>query len=117
MTHLEHTVDASGKSIGRVATEVAKALMGKMSPQYVPNKPLAVQVTVANASKLNLPEKKRLGKMYTKYSGYPGGLKIESLSNLIARKGHGEAIKIAVTRMLPNNRLRVGRLKRLTINK
>lgn len=116
MAHLEHTIDASGKSIGRVASEAAKALMGKMSAQYVPNKPLPVKVTVQNAAKLNLPERKRLGKVYTKYSGYPGGLKKETLSNLVQRKGHGEAIRMAIIRMLPNNRLRVARLKRLTIN-
>lgn len=110
-----YAIDATGKSIGRVATEAAKALMGKTSPQYTPNIASEVHVTVSNAAKLHITEKKRLQKKYTDYSGHPGGLKIQSLSQMIARKGHGSSIRRAVERMLPRNTLRNGRLKRLII--
>ena len=110
-----HTIDAAGKALGRVASEAAKALMGKMRADYTPNKSSNVKVTVTNADKLYIREKKRTGKIYTTYSGYPGGLKRESLASLSARKGKGEAIRRAVTRMLPRNTMRVARLKNLTI--
>ena len=112
----QYAVDASGKSIGRVATEVAKALMGKTQADYTPHIASLVHVTVSNAKKMNISERKRLGKNYTDYSGHPGGLKEQTLSDLIARKGHGAAIRRAVQRMLPRNTLRNGRLKRLIIN-
>src|SRR3989338_668904 len=70
---------------------------------------------IVNAGKLSMPEKKRLGKKYTTYSGYPGGLKTERLGALNARKGHGEPLRRAIERMLPRNTLRVGRMKNLTI--
>lgn len=113
----EYTIDAAGKSLGRVASAAAKALLGKNETNYTPNQPPAVKVTVTNAEKLHLSEKKRSTKVYTHYSGHPGGLKEETLSQLLARRGHTEALRRAVQRMLPNNRLRVGRMKRLTITK
>ena len=67
------------------------------------------------SAKLHSTEKKRMGTIYTTYSGFPGGQKRESLASLNARKGKGEAVRRAVTRMLPRNTLRVARLKNLTI--
>lgn len=110
-----HTIDASGMAMGRVAAEAAKALMGKMSPDYTPNKHSDVKVTITNASKVIAREQKLREKMFRTYSGYPGGARDESLSSLNTRKGHGAALKIAITRMLPRNTLRVARLKNLTI--
>lgn len=114
-TVTKYSIDASGKTLGRVASTAAKMLMGKTTPDYVPNIHPCVEVTITNASKLRITEKKRLGKVYTFYSGYPGGLRFESLSMLIARKGQSEALRRAIQRMLPNNRLRVGRMKNLVI--
>ena len=111
-----YDIDAAGKSIGRVATEVAKALMGKTFADYTPHIASIVKVTVSNAKKMRITERKRLGKEYTHYSGRPGGLKIESLSSLIGRRGAGEAVRKAVQRMLPRNTMLNGRLKRLIIN-
>lgn len=108
-------IDAAGKTIGRVATEAAKALMGKSYADYTPHIPSVVKVTISNAKKIRTTEKKRLQKTYTQYSGHPGGLKVESLGSLIGRKGHGEAIRKAVRRMLPRNTMLNGRLKRLEI--
>jgi large subunit ribosomal protein L13 len=110
-----YAIDAAGKALGRVASEAAKALMGKMRADYTPNKSSGVKVSIINAGKLYITEKKRTGKIYTTYSGFPGGQKVESLASLSARKGRGEAIRRAVTRMLPRNTMRVARLKNLSI--
>lgn len=110
-----YTIDAAGKSLGRVASAAAKALMGKTRADYTPHIESGVKVTVTNASKLFIREKKRATKVYQKYSGYPGGLKQETLSNLSARKGYGEAVRLAVKRMLPRNTMLTARLKNLTI--
>lgn len=111
----EFTIDASARSIGRVASEAAKMLMGKTSPDYTPNAKPIIKVLIVNAGKLSVSEKKRLGKKYTRYSGYPGGLKTERLGNLSARKGYGEPLRRAIERMLPRNTLRLGRMKNLKI--
>ena len=112
----EYTIDAAGKTLGRVASEAAKMLMGKTRADYTPNKLSVVKVTVNNASKLYIREKKRTQKIYTTYSGYPGGLKKESLANLNIRKGTGEAVRRAVQSMIPRNTMRVARMKNLTVN-
>lgn len=111
-----HTIDAAGKSLGRVAAEAAKALMGKMRADYTPNKESGVKVTITNTSKLRVRIRKMESQKYQNYSGYPGGQRVETLRSLSGRKGYGAALKLAVTRMLPNNTLRIGRLKNLFIN-
>jgi large subunit ribosomal protein L13 len=110
-----YTIDAGGRTLGRVASEAAKALMGKTRADYTPNIDSAVKVTVVNASKLFSREKKRTNKTYTTYSGYPGGLKSETWSHLAARKGNAEVIRRAISRMLPRNTMKVARMKNLTI--
>ncbi len=115
MTTITHTIDASGQTLGRVASEAAKALMGKMRADYTPNKSSNVKVSVTNASKLYIRERKRTQTIYTTYSGYPGGLKRESLASLTARKGRGEALRRAVARMLPRNTMHTGRMKNLAV--
>ncbi len=115
MEKKEIIIDAGGKTLGRVASTAAKALMGKMSPAYTPHIQSVSKVVVTNAGKLHIPEKRRLQKVYTNYSGYPGGLKKETLSSLTARKGNSAALKRAIQRMLPRNAMRNDRLKRLTI--
>lgn len=111
-----HTIDASGKSIGRVAAEAAKVLMGKTVATYTPHKVPGTAVTITNAKKLRIGEKKRLQKKYTRFSGQPGGLTTTSLSQLVSSKGYGAAIRHAVEGMLPRNTLFVGRMKNLTIS-
>src|SRR3989338_688124 len=111
----EYSIDATGKALGRVATEAAKALMGKAHASYTPHILSNVKVAISNASKIRLTEKKRLQKIYTRYSGYPGGLKKESLSSLIGRRGASEALRHAVKGMLPRNTMLVARLKNLTV--
>ncbi|MDP3965848.1 MAG: 50S ribosomal protein L13 [bacterium] len=115
MQTTEYTIDASGKTLGRVASLAAKTLMGKTEARYTPNIASPVKVTVVNAGKLITTDRKKLGKKYTSYSGYPGGLKTEALGKLQVRKGHAEPLRRAIERMLPRNTLRVGRMKNLKI--
>ena len=111
----EYTLDAEGKSLGRIASQAAKTLMGKTQPDYTPNIASPVKVRIVNAAKLSMPEKKLLGKKYTSYTGYPGGLKTEALGVLKERKGPAEALRRSIQRMMPRNTLRVQRMKNLTI--
>jgi len=115
MTAKNHTIDAAGKALGRVAAEAAKALMGKMRADYTPNKESGVKVTITNASKMKIRLKKMESQQYQNYSGFPGGQRVETLRSLSTRKGYGAAVRLAVQRMLPNNTLRVQRLKNLSI--
>ena len=112
----DYTIDAQGKALGRVASEAAKALMGKMSPSYTPHIPSGVKVIITNAAKLLRTERKDGGKVYSTYTGYPGGLRKERLGDLKTRKGHGEPLRRAIERMLPRNQLRTGRMKNLIVN-
>lgn len=112
---LSHTIDAAGKKLGRVASQAAKALMGKSHASYTPNIRSVVKVTITNAGRLHLPERKKHSKIYMQYSGHPGGLKRETLSSLVGRKGAREALRRAIERMLPRNTMRTARLKNLHI--
>ena len=110
-----YTIDATGRSLGRVASEAASILLGKKSASYVQNEVLPVGVTIENASKLVMTEKRIAGKEYARYTGYPGGLRITPLARLIENKGVRAAIEKAVDGMIPRNKLRKERMKRLTI--
>lgn len=110
-----YTIDASGKKIGRIASEAAKILMGKTSAAYQPNKVADVTVTIVNASKADITAKKKEEKIYTRYTGFPGGLIETSLAHLIEKKGASEAFKIAVKGMLPKNKLQAIMLKNLVV--
>lgn len=110
-----YTLDATGQSLGRLASEAASILLGKKSPHYKQNEVLPVEVTIVNASKLAMTEKRIAGKDYTHYTGYPGGLRTTSMAMLIEKKGIGEVLRKAVDGMIPRNKLRKERMKRLTI--
>jgi len=110
-----YTVDAAGQSLGRVASEAAAILLGKKSVTYMQNEVVAAEVEIVNAKKLVMSEKRIKGKEYTHYTGYPGGLRVTSLSMLLEKKGVGEALRKAVDGMIPRNKLRKERMKRLTI--
>jgi large subunit ribosomal protein L13 len=112
---VRHTVDAKGRPLGRVASEAASALLGKKSVHYVRNFVLPTEVEIVNASKLVIGEKKQLQKEYTRYTGYPGGLRTVNLALLKEKKGIEEVIRKAVDGMIPRNKLRKDRMKRLTI--
>jgi large subunit ribosomal protein L13 len=109
-----YTVDAKGRTLGRVASEAASALLGKKSVHFVKNKVLPVTVTISNAAKLSLPEKRVAEKAYTRYTG-PGGLRNFTMKELASKKGMHEVIRKTVDGMLPRNKLRKERMKRLVI--
>lgn len=110
----KHTIDASGKILGRLATEVATILMGKNKPNYVPYLDVGDYVVVTNASKVKLTGKKELKKKYIRHSGYPGGLKSETFDKMILRKPE-YVIEHAVKGMLPHSRLGRQMIKKLKV--
>jgi large subunit ribosomal protein L13 len=111
----EYVIDATGKALGRVATEAANLLRGKNTTTFVKNLAPKVIVKVTNASKLDVTQKKMREKIYTHYTGHPGGLRKTSLTNMVTKKGWAEPIRKAVLGMLPANRLRAVMIKNLII--
>jgi len=109
------TIDAKDKTLGRVASAAAKALLGKHDASFAKNVVAEGGVTIINASKVRLSGTKEKTKEYVRYSGYPGGQRIEKYPMLTGRRGHSEAIRRAVRGMLPKNRLQDRRLKMLVI--
>lgn len=112
----EHIIDAAGRTLGRVASEAAKALMGKTSAEYTPHIRSVVRVKIVNAKKLYMRDRKKTQKMYKTYSGYPSGQRLESFRALSQRRGIAEPIRRAVERMLPRNTFRTARMKSLIIS-
>ena len=110
-----HLIDATNKRLGRVASDAAQILMGKDASTFAKNLVPSVKVKIEHASKLDISAKKKAQTLYSRYSGYPGGLKQENMSHLIARKGYREALRVAIYGMLPKNNLRDHRIKNLTI--
>lgn len=109
-----HLIDAKGKILGRLATKVAHLLIGKDKPYFVPHLDCGDFVVVINAKEIEVTGKKENQKIYTRYSGYPGGLRKETLRHLRERNPQ-EIIRRAVSGMLPKNKLRKKRLKRLFV--
>lgn len=109
-----HIIDATGKRLGKVATEAATVLMGKDKADFAKHIMSDVTVKIENASKLDIPEKKK-GEIYQSYSGYPGGRKEETLGHLAERRGIGEVIQRTVGGMLPNNKHKKRLLKQLIV--
>ncbi len=99
-----YVVDAQGKTLGRLASEIARILRGKNKPIFSPHMDTGDYVIVVNAGKIRVTGRKLTQKIYYRHSGYPGGLKSISLRDLLQR--HPErAVKFAVRGMLPKNRL------------
>lgn len=112
---MKYTLDAQNKRIGRIATEAAVFLMGKNLPTFQRNNIPEVTVEIKNSSKLSIDPVKRATKTYSRYSGYPGGLRQPTMTQVIAKKGYREILKEAVSGMLPKNKLRTKMLKNLII--
>ncbi len=113
---MKHTIDAQGKKIGRIASQAAAVLMGKSSTSFAKNKVNADAVEIINASKCDITAAKKTKDIYVTYTGFRGGLNKESLGHLIDRRGMKEVFRRAITRMLPDNKLRDERLKNLTVS-
>ncbi|MFH1822093.1 MAG: 50S ribosomal protein L13 [Patescibacteria group bacterium] len=109
-----HKIDATGKAVGRLASQVAIILRGKNKPEFTRNLDLGDIVEVTNIDKLKFSGKKLEQKKYFHYSGYQGGLKEKKMSQLV-KENPAEILNRAVREMLPANRLRRDMLKRLII--
>ncbi len=109
-----HVVDAEGQRLGRMAVDVATVLMGKHRPEYTPHVDTGDYVIITNAEKVVMTGAKAQQRTKTRYSGYPGGLKIETYESLLERKPES-VIEDAVRRMLPKNKLGRQMLKKLKV--
>ena len=109
-----YVVDADGKTLGRLATQIADALRGKRKPEYTPHCDTGDFVVVINAEKVAVTGNKRNDKIYYRHSGYPGGLRSRTLAEMLDRRPE-EVIRKAVSGMLPRNRLARQQIKKLKV--
>ena len=109
-----YVVDATDQTLGRLASRVAHVLEGKHKPSYTPNLDSGDHVIVLNASRIAVTRDKLESKVYVRHSGYPAGLKQETLGHLLQRRPE-EVIRRAVKGMLPRNRLGAQQLRKLKI--
>ncbi|MFO1078697.1 MAG: 50S ribosomal protein L13 [Planctomycetota bacterium] len=107
-------VDASGQALGRMATEIATMLMGKHRVDYTPHMLVGEGVIVVNAAKVRVTGNKAETREYTRYTGFPGGLRTTTLEDYL-RNDPEELIRLAVRRMLPKNRLAKRMIERLKV--
>jgi large subunit ribosomal protein L13 len=107
-----HTIDAADKILGRLATKIAILLQGKHKPDYQPQKDMGDIVIIKHVDKIKVTGKKAEQKKYIHHSDYMGGLKEIPFKRLFERKP-SEILRIAVLGMLPKNKLRAKRIKRL----
>lgn len=114
ITRAWHQVDVDGMILGRSATKIAALLMGKSKSYFAKNMDCGDYVVVTNAATVKVTGQKEKNKVYTRYSGYPGGLHSARLEEVRA-KNPGELVRHAVSGMLPKNKLREQMLKRLFI--
>lgn len=97
-------VDATGKTLGRLAAQIANELRGKTKPEYTPHIDVGDFVVVVNAEKISVTGRKREQKRYYRHSGYPGGIRSRTLAEMLDRQPE-EVIRKAVKGMLPRTRL------------
>ena len=111
-----HIVDANGKTLGRLCSEVARRLRGKHKPEFTPHVDTGDYLVVINAEKIAVTGKKLSDKMYYRFTGYIGNLKSENLGQLLARKPE-RVIEIGVKGMLPKNPLGREMFRKLKVYK
>lgn len=104
ITRKTHLVDAKGKILGRLATRVATLLIGKHKPEYTPFLDCGDPVVVVNAREIHFTGKKGEKKIYTHYTGYPGGIQTETLAERLEEKPE-EVIRETIRKMLPHTKL------------
>ena len=109
-----YLVDAEGKTLGRLATQIADTLRGKLKPQYTPHVDTGDFVIVVNAEKIQVTGNKLDQKRYYRHSGYPGGLRSRTLREQLERRPT-EVLRVAVKGMLPKNRLARQQITKLKI--
>lgn len=108
-------IDASDRTLGRVATEIAMSLMGKTKATFERNKYSGLSVKVINAGKIQITPKKLEEIVHKRYSGMRGGLRILKGTETREKKGMKELIRLAVYQMLPDNKIRREMMKNLTV--
>lgn len=113
---MEHIIDASHEPLGRIASRIASILQGKHGADYNPRLPGRDRVIVKNAAKTAISGRKEEKKKYYRHTGYMGHLRVRTFRDAFARAPE-EVIRQAVAHMLPKNRLRTNRLKRLIFEK
>lgn len=113
---MKYTIDAKGKALGRLASEVAALLNGKSLLGSAKNRVADVSVEVNNASQIKVTGKKMQESVHKNYSGFPGGLKETPLVRVVEKHGFKALIEHAVNGMLPKNKLQGERMKNLVIN-
>jgi large subunit ribosomal protein L13 len=111
-----YVVDADGKVLGRLTSNIASILRGKHKPTFTPHADMGDNVIVVNAEKVRLTGKKATNKVYYRHTGYSGGIKATSFSDMIKNKPE-RVIEIAVKGMLPHNRLGRAIIKHLKVYK
>jgi large subunit ribosomal protein L13 len=111
-----HIIDVGGQILGRISTRIAKLLMGKSKPYYVPYLDCGDYVVVINATKTVVTGKKAENKKYMKYSGYPHGLKVKTFNQVMV-ENPTRIIRESVSGMLPQNKLKDSMLRRLYVFK
>jgi large subunit ribosomal protein L13 len=109
-----YVIDAEGRTLGRLATEIAKILRGKNKPQYTPHVDVGDFVVVINAERVVVTGKKSEQKVYRRHSGYPGGMKETSYERMMERKPT-EILRKAVYGMMPKTRLARQQFRKLKI--
>ncbi|MGH8701016.1 MAG: 50S ribosomal protein L13 [Burkholderiales bacterium] len=109
-----YVVDASGKVLGRLASEIARRLRGKHKPEFTPHVDTGDYIVVVNADKLRVTGRKAQNKIYHRHSGYPGGVYSESFAKLQARQPE-RVLKLAVKGMLPKGPLGYAMLKKMKV--
>lgn len=109
----DHTIDATDKVLGRLATQVAVLLRGKNKPGFANNKDIGDFVIIKNVDKMRFTGKKFEDKIYYRHTLYLGGLKEATMKEIYIKKGAGEILRKAVMGMLPKNKLRAIYIKRL----
>ncbi len=112
--HLHHELDAKEQVLGRFATQAATMLVGKNKPYFTRHLDCGDFVTIINAQQIKITGKKAEQKTYTRYSGYPGGLKTTKYKQLKSDKPQ-EIVHHAIAGMLPDNKLKKFWLKRLIV--
>ena len=107
-------VDATGQTLGRLATQIAETLRGKRKPEYTPHVDTGDFVVVVNAEKISVTGNKRADKRSYRHSGYPGGIRSRTLEEMLERRPE-EVIRLAVKGMMPRNRLSRKQLTKLKV--
>jgi large subunit ribosomal protein L13 len=110
-----YTIDATDRTLGRVASEAAHALMGKRSAKFARHIAHPIKVVVENAGKLHISERRAKGKIYQRYSGYPGGQYETSMKLMLEKEGKAAVLTKTIDGMIPRNSLRKLRMMNLVV--